>query len=210
MVFSEDGRVHHLRCPKVSCPVCSYEIQPSTPIRREGELLFHGVCWERRERQRLAVAASDNGRRAELVRARIAARVLPSWEPNTMRGRSSAGSHCSGCDTPISAGQVEYELVFANAAVLRLHRACYLIWQEERGSVKRAIGGSSATSPWTLLFDESIARRASWDRAALDDLLVAAAETVRATVALRERRRATRLLGAERHERPSCAVSVAG
>ena len=112
------------------------------------------------------------------MRARIAARVLPSWEPSKIRGRTSAGSHCAGCDTPISAGQVDYELEFVNALVFRLHRACYVIWQEERDSVKREIGGGSAASPWTLLFDDGIASRAVEDRVAFEELLIASAETM--------------------------------
>src|SRR5262245_46711596 len=102
---------------------------------------------------RAGVSARRDAYRAELVRARLAVRALPSWEPNKMRGRTSAGSRCSGCDTPISAGQIEYELEFANGPTLRLHRACYVVWQEERGSTRRDIGGGSAASPSTLLFD---------------------------------------------------------
>jgi hypothetical protein len=56
VVFRRDGRVEHARCPPVTCPVCSSEILPRTPIRRDGGDLLHPACWARRYR-----AASRSG-----------------------------------------------------------------------------------------------------------------------------------------------------
>jgi len=48
VVFRTDGRVQHVECPEVVCPVCSGPVRPQEPIRREGEVLLHGNCWMRR------------------------------------------------------------------------------------------------------------------------------------------------------------------
>lgn len=119
------------------------------------------------------------------VRARLASAALPSAEATKVVGRTSMGAVCSGCADRILAGQIEYELEFANALRFRLHRSCYLIWEQERGRARREINGSSAVSPWTLL-EQGIARRASRDRAAFGQLLIATGETLRDAGAQRE------------------------
>ena len=58
-------------------------------------------------------------------------------------------------------------------------------WPEERVSFKREIGGGSAASPWTLLFDDGIARRAAQDSMAFKGLLIASAETMFTVAATR-------------------------
>jgi len=50
VVFRADGRVQHVDCPKVLCPVCSRNVLPGEPIRRDGEHLLHANCWMRRLR----------------------------------------------------------------------------------------------------------------------------------------------------------------
>lgn len=146
MVFTPDGRVHHVQCPKVNRP---------------------------------AGAASGDGHRTDLVRAKVALHALPSWEPNKILARTSEGSHCRGCDTPISMGQIEYELQFADGLRLCLHHSCYVVWDHERrGGARRGIAGGSAASPWTLLFDDGIARRAAHDAVAFEELLMASAQTM--------------------------------
>jgi hypothetical protein len=50
VVFRQDGRVQHSECPPVTCFVCSGEIRPHEPIRRDGEQLLHGNCWIKRFR----------------------------------------------------------------------------------------------------------------------------------------------------------------
>jgi len=50
VMFREDGRVRHLECPEVICPVCLGDIHPHEPIRRDGDELLHGNCWMKRAR----------------------------------------------------------------------------------------------------------------------------------------------------------------
>ena len=50
VLFRTDGRVQHITCPEVVCPVCWRPIAPRDPIRRDGETLLHGNCWMRRAR----------------------------------------------------------------------------------------------------------------------------------------------------------------
>lgn len=50
VVFRIDGRVQHVECPEVLCPVCQRRVQPGDPIRRDGDNLLHGNCWMRRLR----------------------------------------------------------------------------------------------------------------------------------------------------------------
>ena len=56
VVFRPDGRVTHVECPEVSCPVCTRRIFPGDPIRRTGEELLHGNCWVKRHRAMIAGA----------------------------------------------------------------------------------------------------------------------------------------------------------
>jgi hypothetical protein len=49
VVFRVDGRIQHVACPEVLCPVCSGPIMPDDPIRRDGEATLHGHCWTRRK-----------------------------------------------------------------------------------------------------------------------------------------------------------------
>ena len=50
VVFRVDGRVAHVECPEVVCPVCTRSILPGDPIRRYGAELLHGNCWMSRQR----------------------------------------------------------------------------------------------------------------------------------------------------------------
>ena len=50
LVFREDGRVQHVDCPAVVCPVCGRSITPHDPIRRDDADLLHGNCWIKRFR----------------------------------------------------------------------------------------------------------------------------------------------------------------
>jgi hypothetical protein len=61
-------------------------------------------------------------------------------------------------------------LRFAGAVVFRLHRTCYVIWQEERGTVHREITGGSAAASGPLRFADGIRWRPRPDRATFEDL----------------------------------------
>ena len=50
VTFRTDGRVSHVECPEVTCPVCTRKILPGDPIRRNGEEMLHGNCWVKRQR----------------------------------------------------------------------------------------------------------------------------------------------------------------
>lgn len=50
VTFRTDGRVSHVECPEVTCPVCARKILPGDPIRRNGEEMLHGNCWVKRQR----------------------------------------------------------------------------------------------------------------------------------------------------------------
>ena len=57
--FQTDGRVAHVDCPEVTCPVCERRIFPGDPIRRNGEEMLHGNCWLKRHRA-IAGGAGDS------------------------------------------------------------------------------------------------------------------------------------------------------
>ena len=50
VVFRRDGRVQHVECPNVVCPVCELPVRPTQPIRRDGERQLHVRCWMRLKR----------------------------------------------------------------------------------------------------------------------------------------------------------------
>jgi len=51
VAFRTDGRVQHVDCPEVLCPVCARAVLPGEPIRRDDESLLHANCWMRRLRR---------------------------------------------------------------------------------------------------------------------------------------------------------------
>ncbi len=50
VMFRTDGRVSHVECREVVCPVCARNIRPGEPIRRNGDEMLHGNCWVKRQR----------------------------------------------------------------------------------------------------------------------------------------------------------------
>jgi hypothetical protein len=191
VVLRSDGRVEHVACPDVTCPVCARPITPGEPIRRDGELLLHGNCWPRRIRTITAVP-DDSARRAIVIRAKLAAGALPTAAPTKTWGGYGDGHACDACGDRIAVGKLEYMIDFLDDRPLRVHPECLGIWQAARAEPRRGISGGSAASPCTLIFDLRIARKASRDRTAHAELAAAAAESVAAAVATRATSRAVR------------------
>jgi hypothetical protein len=67
-----------------------------------------------------------------LARARIDAGELPPCEPVTLFGATGSGAHCSLCNTPISAPEVEYEVEVAGhrGATWHFHIRCHAVWRD--------------------------------------------------------------------------------
>jgi len=67
---------------------------------------------------------------AEKIRQKLAAGMLP---PPDARGIMftgyGAGRLCDGCDTPILAGEMEYEAEAPDRRTIRFHVRCVLLWQ---------------------------------------------------------------------------------
>ena len=178
VIFRPDGRVQHVECPPVVCPVCGSEIRPNTPLRRDGDAVLHGNCWVRRARATERVSDGGGGIVA-LIRARLASGALPSAPPVRVWGSMSPNRPaCAGCGERI-VDEAEYELEFDGAVSVRMHRVCYGIWDEARRQAK-PIGGGSAASPWTLFFEVSVAERVAGDALMFSEMLAAAAETIAA------------------------------
>ena len=70
-----------------------------------------------------------------IARDRIVRQVLPRAVPNQIWGGRGSGKHCSLCDLPIAADQVEYEIEHPDAErgrrSWRFHIVCQSIWQLE-------------------------------------------------------------------------------
>jgi hypothetical protein len=202
VVFRKDGRVSHAECPPVICPVCSRTIRPEEPIRRDGDGLVHGNCWVRRyrtQRRAAEIAAGAHPDTVTIVHDKIAAGLLPMAPHNGEKVWAGQGSGqiCDGCDRPIPASAVECEIDIADRT-LRFHRACLAAWQGD-GSPGPAIGGGSAASPWTLVFDPPRVPKA------YEELLIAGTETRLECAAVRARSVAARTRSAAARAR-SCAL----
>ena len=69
------------------------------------------------------------------IRARVREMVetgqLPCEESGKVWAGHGSGTHCAACGEPIESTQIEFEVPLGPGAVVRLHRACYRIWQEE-------------------------------------------------------------------------------
>ena len=160
VTFRPDGRVQHVTCPPVVCPVCSSEISPNTPIRREGDVLIHGNCWVRRAR--LTERSPDSGAAiATLIRGKLASGALPRANPTRVWGSMSGKrSPCAGCGEHI-VDEAEYEVEFADGVSLVLHRICYGIWDSERPKARPPISGGSALFSSSALADSRRISRVS-------------------------------------------------
>jgi len=184
--FRSDGRTVHAECPKVVCPVCAGVVLPSTPIRRDGEAILHSNCWMRRHRRAIAQRPIDEHIRQEVVAGR-----LPTLEATRVWAAPGHGALCQACQKLIQTVEAEYEVDFANAVTVRMHRECYVAWRSIAGdkadNPERTIRGGCGASPWTVVFHEQVAKRATRDRGCLAQLLLAAAESRRDAVAIRER-----------------------
>ena len=104
VVFRADGRVYHAACPKVFCPICSREIVPAQPIRRDGDTMMHANCWIKRFRAQRADSV------VSLIRTKLADRTLPSVTPTAVWGGEGNGEVCAACDKAIQRTQWEVEL----------------------------------------------------------------------------------------------------
>lgn len=186
--FRLDGRTLHAECPTVVCPVCSSVVLPDMPIRREGEAILHSNCWMRRHRRALAQRPIE-----EHVRAHVVPGRLPSLAATRVWAAPGHGGLCQACQKLIQSAEAEYEVDFANAVTVRMHRECYLAWRNNASDntriddADRTIRGGCAALPWTVVFHDRVARRATRDRGCLTELLLAAAESRRDAVATRER-----------------------
>ena len=209
VVFRPDGRVQHLACPDVVCPVCSGSIRPFDPIRRDGEALLHGNCWMKRQRNATKPPAKMEpvvDGIASVVRAKLTAGALPRMEVQRSWAGPGSGLPCSGCDQVITRQEVEHEIEVNRGSTLRFHRACFLAWQQEAERSGREIAGGSAASPWTLLFEAELGRRAARDRASYEEFRAAIAESWLAAADTRLRSRAVR--AARRHLATRSALTI--
>jgi len=69
------------------------------------------------------------------IRARIRQMVdtgeLPCEESGKVWAGHGSGTHCAACGEAIEPNQIEFEVPLGRSRVLRLHRPCHHIWQEE-------------------------------------------------------------------------------
>jgi len=181
VVFRPDGRVQHDVCAEVICPACARPIKPHEPIRRDGDGLVHSNCWLRLQRgpgkPAVKIAPAPPDGIVLLIRSKLAAGTLPRVDAAKLWAGPGRGDACAGCDQPITRAEIEHEVDVPARGALRFHRNCLGIWQAQVARDGHEIRGGSAASPWTLLFDLEIARRAASDRAAHRELLAASAES---------------------------------
>ena len=72
---------------------------------------------------------------AQNIRSRICQMVetgeLPCEETGKVWAGRGSGTHCAACGEPIESSQIEFEVQLGTSTILRLHRQCHQIWQEE-------------------------------------------------------------------------------
>jgi len=77
---------------------------------------------------------------AEKIREKLAAGTLPHDAGGTTFAGYGTGRLCDGCDTPILAVEMEYEVEARDRRSIRFHVRCVLLWQMYR----RQRGGSDS------------------------------------------------------------------
>jgi hypothetical protein len=69
------------------------------------------------------------------IRARIRMMVetgdLPCEETGKVWAGRGSGTHCAACGEIIESTQIEFEVALSATTMVRLHRLCHQIWQEE-------------------------------------------------------------------------------
>ena len=65
------------------------------------------------------------------LRSKMDFGAIPTERPLKMFAGRGNGSICAGCDGPILADQVEYEMDFGGDRIFRLHLACAGWWEAE-------------------------------------------------------------------------------
>jgi hypothetical protein len=76
------------------------------------------------------VTIVDEASIRQRVRRMLETAEIPCDDPDTVWAGKGSGERCIACARPIAAADVEYE-VELSAKSYRLHRACYVIWEEE-------------------------------------------------------------------------------
>ena len=65
------------------------------------------------------------------IRQMVATGELPCEESGKVWAGRGSGTHCAACGEAIEATQIEFEVPLGPGAVLRLHRVCHHLWQDE-------------------------------------------------------------------------------
>ena len=65
------------------------------------------------------------------VREMVTTGELPCDDPAALWGGRGDGKRCAACVEPITAREVEYEVVLSSGKTVLLHPACHRIWLEE-------------------------------------------------------------------------------
>ncbi len=68
------------------------------------------------------------------IRAMIRTGQLPCDEAEATWAGRGDGKLCAACREPVARAAVEFEVELSSGVVVRLHRACHVIWQEECAS----------------------------------------------------------------------------
>lgn len=99
---------------------------------------------------------------AALILSKIVAGTLPN--ASIKRARTGFGTDrvCHGCDQRIKPTEFQDELEVARTVVLRLHRQCFTVWQEEMAKLGREIGGGCAELSATIRFRRLAADQAEF------------------------------------------------
>ena len=66
---------------------------------------------------------------AEKIREKLTAGTLPHDASGTTFTGYGTGRLCDGCDTPIFAAEMEYEVEARDRRSIRFHIRCVLLWQ---------------------------------------------------------------------------------
>jgi len=69
-----------------------------------------------------------------LIPAKLGRGLLPTGRPLKLWAGLGNGYPCDGCGRSIAATDLEYELEFADASTIRLHRECSIIWHQATGN----------------------------------------------------------------------------
>jgi len=124
------ARIDLLQCSVAAvCLSRRLQVEARELRQRAGEVRRQSVWLQAGQCRQILGASDASPHPYDVIRAKIAAGLLPRELPARMWVGPGLGKTCDGCGLPITSDQRECEFEPPGSATIRLHRDCLQAWQ---------------------------------------------------------------------------------